>query len=299
MKKEIFKGVATALVTPFSNGAVDYNSLKNLIQKQIDANIDAIVILGTTGEPATILQKERERIIKECIQYARGQTKIIVGCGSNSTKVAINYYKQAQSYGADGALIVTPYYNKCTKQGLFEHYLAISNEGSLPIIAYNVPSRTGVNILPQTALELCKIKNVVGIKEASGNIMQILDLLNLLKGKMSIYSGDDALNTIFYSFGAKGCISVASNIMPKTFKQIFNMCDSGKIKEANKIQEQNLALINSLFLEVNPIPIKCAMNYLGLCKNEVRAPLTKMEKNNREKLIGNLNSVKGKMYDCL
>ena len=294
MKKEIFKGVGTALITPFKNGKVDYNSLEIIIKKQIEAGVGAVVVLGTTGEASTITILERKRIIELAVRLCKNKCKVIVGCGSNNTKSAIKLYKMAERLGADGALIVTPYYNKCTQEGLIMHYGMIANSGELPIIVYNVPSRTGVNILPQTMQSLSEIKNIVGIKEASGNISQIMELFYLLKGKTAIYSGDDALNYIFLSLGGSGCISVLSNIMPKECVKLYELYKEQGAVKASGYWMNFLPLIKSLFIEVNPSPIKFAMSYIGLCKNELRSPLCVMSKENSQKVIKEINSIWGK-----
>lgn len=277
MKKEIFKGVGTALITPFNNGAVDYVSLKVLLDKQIEAGVDAVVILGTTGEPCTLKANEREKIIKTAISQCRGRVKIIVGCGSNNTHNAKAQYVQAQKLGADGALVVTPYYNKCTQDGLIEHYKCIAGGGKLPIIVYNVPSRTGVNIEPKTLKELTKIDNICGVKEASGNILQVLECFRVIQNDIAIYSGEDSLNYIFSCLGGSGYISVLSNVMPRATKRVFKLIQNGEYEKANILQIKLLPLIKSLFIKVNPIPVKVALSRLGLCKNELRLPLTKLQ----------------------
>ncbi|MBE7074651.1 MAG: 4-hydroxy-tetrahydrodipicolinate synthase [Clostridiales bacterium] len=295
----MFNGVGTALVTPFSGNEIDYLALKGLIQRQIKAGVSAIIVLGTTGEPATISEIEREKIIKTAIATADKKIKVIVGCGSNSTSHAIKLYKQAESLGADGALIVTPYYNKCTQKGIIEHYKAIASSGELPIIVYNVPGRTGVNILPETMLSLAKIKNINGVKEASGNIEQVLQIFKLVGSKISIYSGEDSLNAIFMSMGASGTISVLSNVLPKL---VVKMCNFSKEKQYEKmfiLQRGVHDIIKVLFVEVNPIPVKAALWHLGLCKNELRLPLTKISKENFEKLKFELEKIIGQEYDCL
>ena len=214
MKNCIFEGVGTALVTPFCGGCVDYVAFDLLIEKQLQAKVGAIIVLGTTGEPCTINEFEREQIIKYAIQKTNGKTKVIVGCGANSTALSQKYYVQAERLGADGALIVTPYYNKCTQAGLIEHYKAIDAVGNLPMIVYNVPSRTGVNILPETMQKICKLKNVCGVKEASGNIAQILEYFRLVGKEVAIYSGEDSLNSVFMSLG--GARAMNPKIVPRT-----------------------------------------------------------------------------------
>lgn len=298
MKNTIFKGVGTALITPFCDGVVDYASLEILIKRQLKAKVDALIVLGTTGEPCTIDDKDREKIIKLAVGLCKGKSKVIVGCGSNSTQKAITYYKQAQSLGANGALIVTPYYNKCTQDGLIKHYCEIAQNGSLPIIVYNVPSRTGVNILPKTYAGLIKIKNICAIKEASGNVLQVLEIFKNLGEKVDVYSGEDALNYIFYALGGSGCISVLSNVAPNLCKKIYSLASDGNFKDALNMQLDLLPLANALFLEVNPTPVKSALNYLGLCKNELKLPLVPMTQNNFKVLKQEIDRLWAK-YDCL
>ena len=289
MKKEIFKGLCTALITPFKNGEVDYIAFKSLLDKQIVAGVSAVVILGTTGEPCSLTDKEREKIIKTAVSHCRGRIKVLVGCGSNCTKVAIKNYKQAEALGADGALIVTPYYNKCTQKGLIKYYSDIATAGKLPIIVYNVPSRTGINIEPKTLQEIVHIDNICGIKEASGKISQILECFILVGDKIPIYSGDDALNYIFICLGGSGSISVLSNVFPQEAKRVFDLCEQGAYNKANALQTALIPLINKLFSEVNPIPIKSALSYLGLCENELRPPLTKLSEENFDLLKEEIN----------
>lgn len=299
MKKEIFKGVGTAIVTPMKNGEIDYCAFENLLQRQIDANVYAVIVLGTTGEPCTINAVEREEIIKMAVEKCKGKTKVIVGCGANDTRKAIELYLQAEKLNSDGALIVTPYYNKCTQKGIVEHYKAISHSGSLPIIAYNVPSRTGVNILPETMLKLAEIDNVVGVKEASGNIVQILEYFRLVGSKVAIYSGEDSLNSVFMGLGGAGVISVASNVVPKLVKNVCDFADVGDMELANEIQLKILPFISSLFVEVNPIPVKYALHCLGLCENELRLPLTEISAKNELIVKEELYKLVGEFDDCL
>lgn len=298
MKKHIFAGVGTAIITPFANGKLDLIAFEKLLEKQIIAGIEAIVVLGTTGEPCTISNKEREIIIKVAINHCKNKCKVIVGCGSNNTELAKKYYKQAEALGADGALIVSPYYNKCTQDGIIQHYSAIAKCGNLPIIVYNVPSRTGLNILPETYVKLKQIKNIVGVKEASGNILQVLQIFKLVGEELAIYSGEDALNYVFAILGGAGTISVASNISPKLIKAIFDNVNCGNYIKAKNIQFELLPFINALFLEVNPIPVKAGLNYLGLCKNELKLPLLPMTDNNFSILKKHINDLREK-YDCL
>lgn len=275
----IFKGVGTALVTPFCmDGNVDYLALENLIKKQIENNIDAIIILGTTGESSTITTKERETIITFSKRIINNRCKLIVGTGSNCTDTAIKLTKQAETLGADACLIVSPYYNKCTQQGIIEHYKQINSKTNIPFIVYNVPSRTGVNILPETELELSKLKNMCGIKEANDNINHILELFN--KIDVPIYCGNDNLNYLFSCLGGAGTISVASNAYPNLIKKQFDV-------NSNSLQLHLLLhnFFELLFIEPNPIPIKFVLSYKGLIKNKLRLPLTPLSENRINELV--------------
>jgi 4-hydroxy-tetrahydrodipicolinate synthase len=277
--KYLFKGSAVALVTPFDNdGSIDFVSLEKLINLQLLSKTDAIVVLGTTGEPATLSMDERLSIIRFAKEKIKNKAKLIVGTGANSTKTAITLSLQAQNEGVDGLLVVTPYYNKCTQNGLVKHFEGISKAVNLPIIAYNVPGRTGVNILPQTAERLSKIPNIVGIKEASGNISQMVDLCAVLENKMAVYSGDDSLNYVFMSLGAMGVISVTANAYPKEIKSLVQHCLSKDFVSALNLHNKLLNINKDLFVEVNPTPIKYVCSKQNLCKNILRLPLLPLEK---------------------
>lgn len=282
----IFEGTATALITPFTNDKVDFESFENLLNFQIENGVNALVVLGTTGEPATMSKQEKEQIIRFATRHINRRLPIIVGAGSNSTQGAIDACKQAQDLGADGLLVVTPYYNKCTQEGLVEHYEKIAQSTSLSIICYNVPSRTGVNLLPSTFEKLASIENVVGIKEASGNMEQIEQCIGVANrhGK-AVFSGDDALIVPIMAMGGKGVISVASNAYPKFTSKMTDYALTGDFKEASEMQLAMLPIISALFCEVNPIPIKRAMQSLGLCDGTLRLPLTKMTETNAQKLL--------------
>lgn len=281
----IFEGTATALVTPFAKDKVDEDALEKLIEYQLNGGVDALVLLGTTGESATITQSERRQIIELAKSKIAGKIPLIVGAGSNDTRHAIKLCKEAQMLGADGLLIVTPYYNKCTQEGLVMHYSAIANATSLPIILYNVPSRTGVNLLPSTFKQIVDDnKNVVAIKEASSNMSQIMDCIRLASGKALVYSGDDALTVPTMAMGGKGVISVASNLLPKEMTTMTRSALSGDFARASKLQLALLPLINALFCEVNPIPIKQALALKGLCHPDMRLPLNNMSDKNITKL---------------
>ncbi len=280
----IFSGVATALITPFKYGEVDFHGIDKLLRSQLDAGVNAIVVNGTTGEPSTMSHTERTQVIKYVISHVAKQVPVIVGAGINNTYTAVEYAREAEHLGADAILSVTPYYNKCTQKGLIEHYKTQADSVNTPIILYNVPGRTGVNILPETAAELAGYPNIVAIKEASGNVEQAIDTARLTGGKMDIYSGDDGITMpLMTAAGALGVISVASNVIPKEMVALTKAIDEGKLEEARKIEFAIAPLIKALFCEVNPIPVKYAASLLGLCNNELRLPLTPMEKTDRIK----------------
>ncbi len=280
----IFEGVATALITPFKYGEVDFHGLDKLITSQLDAGINALVVNGTTGEPATMSHAERTQVIKYVIKHVDGRIPVIVGAGINNTYTAVEYAREAEELGADAILSVTPYYNKCTQKGLIEHYKTQADSVNIPIILYNVPGRTGVNILPETAAELAGYPNIVAIKEASGNVEQGIETARLTQGKMDVYSGDDGITLpLMTAAGAKGVISVASNVVPKEMVAMTKAIIAGDIIKAREIQYSLCPLIKALFCEVNPIPAKYAASLLGICNNELRLPLTPMEKTDRIK----------------
>ena len=279
----IFRGTATALITPFTeDDKVDVKALCEIVERQIASGVDALVALGTTGEPATLTEEEKKQVVNVCIKQTRGRVPVIVGAGSNSTRHAIETCRMAQNLGADGLLVVTPYYNKCTQEGLVEHYGAIADSTSLPIICYNVSSRTGVNMLPETFARIAERKNVVGIKEASCNMEQIEKCLALCPDK--VISGDDALTLPIMAMGGLGVISVASNVCPKYVSDMTHYALDGEWEKARKMQLALLPLISALFCEVNPIPVKKAMEIKGYCTSKLRLPLTDLTQSNAEKL---------------
>lgn len=279
----IFKGCATALVTPFSDSGVDYDSLGRLIDFQLENDVGALVILGTTGEATTMSEDEKIAVAEFSIKATTGRIPVIVGSGSNDTKSAVRFAKIFSSLGADALLVVTPFYNKCTQDGLVTHYSKIANSVDTPIIVYNVPARTGVNILPETFRKIAKIKNVVGIKEASGNLSQIAETIRLSMGA-TVYSGDDGLAVPAMCMGAYGVISVVSNLFPKFVSDMTKFALDGDYETASKMQQKLNPLIHGLFSEVNPIPIKYALHKFGFCNNVLRLPLTPMSKVNSDKL---------------
>ena len=285
MNKTIFKGTCTACITPFTNDGIDYESLAKQIEYQIENEIDALCFLGTTGEAPTVSDSEYEDLAKFAFDKVAGRVKFILGSGCNCTKNAIKKSQIAQKVGADGLLVVTPYYNKCTQKGLIKYYNDICDSVDIPVLCYNVPARTGVNILPTTMAEIAEHKNIGGIKEACGNMEQICETARLIRGKTALYSGDDNLNLAMMSIGSMGLISVASNIAPKEVGDVARLYYAGKNKEATELQERLLPLIDQMFTEVNPIPVKKAAELLGLGSGIVRAPLTELEPEHTKTLI--------------
>ncbi len=285
MKNTIFTGAATAIITPFKNGEIDYEAYARLIDWQIQSGISAIVAAGTTGEGSTLTDDEHKEIIKFTVEHVNGRVPVVAGTGSNDTSYAIELTKYACEAGADAMLVVTPYYNKATQNGLIKSFTAIADASDKPIILYNVPSRTGCNITPATAAVLAKHPNIVAIKEASGNISQIAELAALTKGELDIYSGNDDQIVPVMSLGGKGVISVLSNLMPKETNDICMDFINGNTEKALDMQLKLLPLVNALFCEVNPIPVKAAMHAMGFGENSLRLPLTEMEEKNEEKLL--------------
>ena len=284
MKKIIFKGCGTAIATPFDENGVNYSVFKDMIENQINEGVDSIIVCGKTGEASTMSEAERKETIKFVVDTVNKRIPVIAGTGSNNTAAAIEMTKYAESVGVDGALVVTPYYNKTTQKGLIEHYKAIAKETSLPIIMYSVPGRTGVNILPETCLELSKINNIVAIKEASGNISQVAKIASLCGDNLSIYSGNDDQIIPVLSLGGIGVISVLSNIEPKFTHQMVYDYFNGNIKEATRKQLASLDLIDNLFSEVNPIPVKAGLNIIGYNYGLPRLPLIEMSEDKKQNL---------------
>ena len=275
-------GILTAMITPFTDNGVNFEEFGKMIDYQIDGGTDALVVLGTTGEPATMTEDEKTEVIKFAVKYAAGRIKIIIGTGSNDTAKAVAASQRAEKLGADGVLVVTPYYNKCTQKGLLEYYKAVCSAVKIPVIAYNVPSRTAVNILPETAEKLADIPNMAGIKEASGNMAQVCETMRRIRGKMDLYSGEDFLNLPMLAIGGAGLISVTSNIAPALVKKMYNLVKENKLDEANEVQDFLLPLEDACFLEVNPIPVKAAYNMLGFNAGVPRSPLTELEPKNKD-----------------
>ena len=285
MKNTVFKGVATAIVTPMNEEGVDYEAFGRLIEWQIAEGVNAIVATGTTGEGATLTDAEHKEVLKFCVEKVAGRIPVIAGTGSNDTAYAIELTRYACEIGADAMLLVTPYYNKATQKGLITSFTAIADASTKPCILYNVPSRTGCNLLPATVAVLAEHPNIVGIKEASGNISQIAEVFALCGDKIDVYSGNDDQIVPIMSLGGVGVISVLSNPLPKKTVEICDRFFAGDVKGAAKLQIELLPLVKALFCEVNPIPAKAAMAYMGYGENYLRLPLTPMEPQNEEKLI--------------
>ena len=284
MKKVIFKGCGTALVTPFTNDGINFEELRKLIEFQILEGVDSLIICGTTGESSTMSLDEKKSVIEFSVKIANGRVPIIAGTGGNNTKDVISMSKYAENVGADALLLVTPYYNKTTQKGLIAHYCKIAESVEIPIILYNVPSRTGINIDPETCFELSKIPNIVAIKEASGNISQVAKISNLCKDELAIYSGNDDHIVPILSLGGLGVISVLSNIYPKFVHDLVMDYLTGNWQKACASQIYSIPLINALFSEVNPIPIKYALNRIGFNCGEPRLPLVELSEKNKERI---------------
>lgn len=285
MKKTVFKGLATALITPTNPSGVDYEKFGRLIDWQIEEGVDALVVCGTTGEASTLTDQEHRQVIAFAVERANKRVPVIAGTGSNETDYAISLTKSACQSGADACLVVTPYYNKATQKGLVKMYEMIADISEKPIILYNVPSRTGVNIEPATYEILSKHENIVAIKEANGNLPKIVETVARVEGRVDIYSGNDDQIVPILAMGGAGCISVLSNVIPKRTREICTSFFEGDVKRSAELQCKYYKLINALFSEVNPIPVKAAMSVLGFCENYFRLPLTTMEEHNYELLL--------------
>ena len=288
MKKTIFKGMATAMVTPMTPEGVDYEALGRFIDFQLASGINALVAVGTTGESATLTPDERKKVISFTIDRVAGRVPVIAGTGTNNTLHAIDYSVSAAQAGADALLVVTPYYNKATQNGLIAHFTAIADKVDKPIILYNVPSRTGCNLLPATVEKLAEHPNVAAIKEASGNMSQVVELFARCGDKIDVYSGEDGLTVPMLAMGGMGTISVLSNVIPKGAVEMTDAFFAGDLRKAAALQCRYLDLINLLFCEVNPIPAKAAVSAMGYGKEFIRLPLTPMEEGNRAKLLAEM-----------
>ncbi len=291
-KKTIFTGSAVAIVTPFRDGTVDYDALGRMIEFQIAGHTDAIVICGTTGECSTLSDTEHRMCIEYTIEKVHGRVPVIAGTGSNDTAYAVELSKHAAAAGADGLLLVTPYYNKASVKGLVRHFKAVNDAVDCPAILYNVPSRTGCNLTLPVYKELADCENLVAIKEASGNITQVAQIIANYGDSFSVYSGNDDQIVPILSLGGKGVISVLANPMPKETHDICQLYFDGKVKESAALQLKLLAFCNALFSEVNPIPVKTAMAAMGMCQEELRLPLCEMEDANKAKLLSTMKELK-------
>lgn len=286
----IFTGSGVAIVTPFTNDGVDFEKLGELIEFQIAEDTDAIIVCGTTGESSTMTETEKKEAIKYTVDKVAKRVPVIAGTGTNNTKYSVELSKYAESVGADGLLLVTPYYNKATQKGMVEHFSAIAEAVNIPIIVYNVPGRTGLNINPETMLELSKIENIAGIKEASGNISQVAEIANLCGDKIDIYSGNDDQIVPILSLGGKGVISVVANIVPRDTHNIVKYYLEGNVNESKNLQLKMIPLFKALFSEVNPIPVKAALNILGYNVGTPRLPLTEASEKCQQTLKNELLS---------
>lgn len=293
MKKIIFKGCGTAIVTPFNGDEIDFNEFEKLIEFQIKEGVDSIIVCGTTGESSALSLEEKKQAIKFMVDTVKKRVPVIAGTGSNYTKASVELSQYAESIGADALLLVTPYYNKTTQAGLVAHYKEIANSTTLPIILYNVPSRTGLNISPSTCVELSKIDNIVAIKEASGNISQVAEISNLCGDNLQIYSGNDDQILPILSLGGIGVISVLSNVAPKYTHEMVYAYLNGDVKKATDMQLKSIPLIKALFSEVNPIPVKAALNEIGFNVGTPRLPLVEMSKEGILNIKQVLNDVNG------
>ena len=291
MKKPVFEGMASAIITPLNEKGIDFELFAKLVEWQIAEGIDGIVVCGTTGEGSTLTDEEHKAAIEFMVKQVAGRVPVIAGTGSNDTDYAIELTKHACQIGVDGVLTVTPYYNKATQKGLIKSFTQIADASSVPVILYNVPSRTGVNIAPKTVLELSKHPNINAIKEASGDISQIAEIAHLCGDNINIYSGNDDQVVPIMSLGGKGCISVLSNLLPKEASEMCRLFREGDVKTAAEMQLKYIPLINALFSEVNPIPVKAAMAKMGFCEDYLRLPLTPMEDAARENLYTQMKNV--------
>lgn len=280
MSNALFTGCASALITPFKNGQVDYAALDKLLEFQLNNGIDAFVACGTTGEPSAMTDAEWEEVLSFVIRFVHGRVPVIAGTGGNCTADVIRKARRAKELGADAQLCVTPYYNKTTQAGLIAHYTMIARDGALPVILYNVPSRTGLNMLPDTLAVLSSEENIIGMKEASGDMIQIMEMIRLCEGRIAFYSGSDELTAPFRAVGGLGTISVLANIAPAVMRDMCRL----PLEQAAALNLRYLSLIRALFLEVNPIPVKAAAAMMGLCENEVRLPLVPLSPIHEQKL---------------
>ena len=290
MKSPLFTGCGTALVTPFRDGAVDLDAFRTLVRRQLDARIDALIVCATTGEAPTLRSGERTALIQTAVSLAAHQTPVIVGTGSNDTAHAIELSREAEALGADAALIVTPYYNKATQAGLIAHYTAVADALRIPVIVYNVPSRTGVSCTAETYAALAEHPNIVGVKEASGNFALMQDTLNRCGDGFSVWSGNDEDTAALMTLGGAGVISTAANLIPGDMRELTHLALSGSLHKAGLLQLRMAELVRALFCEVNPIPVKTALAHLGLCAEEFRLPLCAISEAHRAQLYAAMDA---------
>ena len=291
MKNLIFRGIATAMVTPMTATGVDYDALARFIDFQLAEGINALVAVGTTGESATLTPQERKEVIRFTVERVAGRVPVIAGTGTNNTQHVLEFTKSACDDGADAVLVVTPYYNKATQAGLIAHFTAVADASAKPVILYNVPSRTGCNLLPDTVAVLAKHPNIAAIKEASGNMGQVVELAAKCGSDIAIYSGEDGITLPILSMGGQGCISVASNVVPKTMVSLADTFFRGDVAEAARMQRELWPLIHLLFCEVNPIPAKAAVSAMGYGEEHIRLPLTPMEDAHRAALYAEMKKL--------
>ena len=280
----MFTGSMVALVTPFKNGAVDWHSLDSLVEFHIDNGTHGIVPCGTTGESATLSHQEHDEVIRAVIKSANKRVPVIAGTGSNSTDEAVRLTREAEKSGADGALLISPYYNRPTQEGIYQHYKKVAAAVGIPIIIYNIPGRTGSKIEPETLARLAEIENVAGVKEATGSVDQAIDVMRLCGDRLAVYSGEDSLIFSLMALGGKGVISTVANVAPKQTAQLAEACLKGDWEKGRKIQFDLIPLIRSLFIETNPIPVKTALSLMGKCSGDLRLPMTPMGEGNLDKL---------------
>ena len=291
MKKTVFTGMATAIVTPMTATGIDYDALGRFIDFQIESGINAIVVMGTTGENATIEPEDQAAVIRYTVERVAKRVPVIAGTGTNNTEHVLHNTKNACEAGADAILVVTPYYNKATQNGLIRHFTAVADASTVPVILYNVPGRTGCNLLPKTVAVLAEHPNIVGIKEATGNMAQMVEIMHLCGDKIDVYSGEDALTVAMMAMGGKGTISVLSNVAPREAVAMTDACIAGDYTKAAKLQCDLLPLINALFSEVNPIPAKAGVSAMGFGEEHLRLPLTPMEDVTRAKLYAEMRKL--------
>lgn len=292
MKNTIFTGMATAIVTPMhTDGSIDYEALSRFVEFQIDSGINGLVVMGTTGENATIEPEDQKKVIAYTVEKVAGRVPVIAGTGTNNTEHVLHNTRNACQVGADAVLVVTPYYNKATQNGLITHFTAVADESTLPVILYNVPGRTGCNLLPKTVAKLSEHPNIAAIKEATGSLAQMIEIMHLCGDKIDVYSGEDGLTVPMMAMGAKGTISVLSNVAPRQSVAMTDACLRGDYATAAKMQCDLLPLINALFSEVNPIPAKAATAAMGFGADALRLPLTSMEEQNRAALFAEMRKL--------